>query len=418
MGGVSALRDTGQRVPTAAFAVVSAGIAAALHVGKMPPAIPSLQATLGIGLVDAGFLLSLVQLAGMTFGLVVGLAADSIGLRRSLLIGMSVIAVASAAGGWVGASAPAGLAVPLLLVLRGIEGFGFLLVAMPAPGLIRALSPAQAERKALGIWGAYMPFGIALALLIGPGWIAAVGWPGWWWLLSAVTAAVGVWVALVVPKDLHRAQSHEVRPLPWSRRLIETVSAGGPWMIALAFAVYSSQWMAVIGFLPAIYSKAGVPDGWNAVLTAIAASLNIVGNVMGGRLLQRGMAPDRLLRLGFITMACTSVLAFVQLGDALQLPPQLRYLAICVFSLGGGVVPATLFMLSVRLAPTPSTVSTTVGLMQQASSLGQFLSPPLVAWIAHRMGGWQWTWLVTLSCSLMGLMVAARLPSVDRRSTA
>ncbi len=84
----------------AAAAWSLAGVSAALHVGKLPPAVPVLQAALGIGLVEAGFLLSLVQLAGMTLGLVVGLAADALGLRRSMLAGLVVILAqrASAAG--------------------------------------------------------------------------------------------------------------------------------------------------------------------------------------------------------------------------------------------------------------------------------------------------------------------------------
>jgi sugar phosphate permease len=97
------------------------------------------------------------------------------------------------------------------------------------------------------------------------------------------------------------------------------------------------------------------------------------------------------------------------------LPPALRYLAICLFSLVGGFVPATLFMLGVRLAPRPSAVSTTVGLMQQASAFGQFVAPPVVAWLAHRVGGWQWTWVVTAAASLAGLALAARLSPTIRR---
>jgi cyanate permease len=191
-----------------------------------------------------------------------------------------------------------------------------------------------------------------------------------------------------------------------------TVGARAPWLVALTFAVYSSQWMAVIGFLPAIYAGAGVPAAWNAVLTALAAAMNIVGNIAGGRWLQRGVAPERLLQLGFLTMALGGVVAFAQAGqgaDALGLPPALRYIAVCAFSLGGGMVPATLFLLGVRLAPGPTTVSTTVGLMQQASSLGQFLAPPAVAWLAHRVGGWHWTWTATLACSLAGMAIARRL---------
>ena len=401
-------------VPVAALAVVAGGVAAALHIGKLPPAVPALQATLGIGWVQAGFLLSLVQVAGMTLGLGVGLAADSVGLRRSMLGGLALLSLASALGGGVGAwvDDPA-RAFAWLLALRALEGVGFLLAVMPGPGLIRAIAPAGADKAAIGLWGAYMPLGVALALLAGPWLIAGTGWPGWWWALAATSTAAAIWVLLAVPGDrARRGEGAAASVEGWSIRLRDTLSAGGPWTLALAFAVYASQWIAVIGFLPAIYVDAGIPDGWTAALTAFAAALNIIGNVVGGRLLQRGVAPVRLLRCGFVVMALGSVAAFVRIGApeaAWSLPPALRYLAICMFSLAGGMVPATLFMLSVRLAPSQATVSTTVGMMQQASSFGQFLAPPVVAWVAHRAGGWQWTWIVTLSCSLAGLALAARL---------
>ncbi|MDO9201470.1 MAG: MFS transporter, partial [Hydrogenophaga sp.] len=53
--------------------VVAVGVTCALHVGKLPVAIPVLRGSLGLTLLQAGFLLSLVQLAGMTLGLLVGL---------------------------------------------------------------------------------------------------------------------------------------------------------------------------------------------------------------------------------------------------------------------------------------------------------------------------------------------------------
>lgn len=404
------------RVPVAVFAVLLGGVSGALHLGKLPPAVPALQASLGIGLVEAGFLLSLVQVASMTLGLVAGLAADSIGLRRSMLTGLGVLTVASLLGGLVGQGAAGALggahAVEWLLVLRAIEGIGFLLAVMPGPGLIRALTPPGADKAALGLWGAYMPLGVALALLLGPALIAWGGWPDWWWALSLVSALAALWVWLAVPADRLRAAAPGSASTGWTSRLRATVGARAPWLVGLTFAVYSSQWMAVIGFLPAIYAGAGVPPAWNAVLTALAAAMNIVGNIAGGRWLQRGVAPQRLLQFGFLTMALGGVAAFAQLGqgaDALGLPPALRYIAVCAFSLGGGMVPATLFFLGVRLAPGPSTVSTTIGLMQQASSLGQFLAPPAVAWLAHRVGGWHWTWAATLACSLVGMAVARRL---------
>ncbi|MFT4267172.1 MAG: MFS transporter, partial [Xenophilus sp.] len=198
---------------------------------------------------------------------------------------------------------------------------------------------------------------------------------------------------------------------PWLERLAATLRAGGPWCVALAFGVYSAQWMSVIGFLPTVYAQAGLPALATALLTALAASLNMVGNIGAGRLLQAGWPPGRLLGLGFAVMALGSAAAFAQAGPALSdgLPPTARYLAVCLFSMGGGAVPATLFMLSMRVAPGPQTVSTTVGFMQQVSSLGQFAAPPAVAWLAHRAGGWQWTWVFTLGCSAVGGWLALRL---------
>lgn len=396
-------------VPAAAFAVMIAGVSAALHLGKLPPAVPALREALGIGLVEAGFLLSLVQVAGMTLGLVVGLMADTLGLRRSMLAGLVLITTAGAAGALV---QPGSHALAMLLALRALEGVGFLLAVMPGPGLIRALVPPAAEKAAMGLWGAYMPLGVALALLVGSPFIARFDWSGWWWLMSAISAAAATWVWLIVPADARRSVGTKGTAPAWRGRLSQTLGAPGPRLLGLAFAVYSAQWMAVIGFLPAIYADAGIAAGWTGVLSSVAAATNIVGNLAGGKLLQASVAPGRLLRWGYAVMLLGSLAAFAQWGhgaDAWALPAAVRYACVCLFSLGGGMVPATLFMLAVRLAPSSSTVSTTVGLMQQASSLGQFFAPPAVAWLAMRAGGWQWTWVATMACSLVGMLAALRL---------
>ena len=72
----------------------------------------------------------------------------------------------------------------------------------------------------------------------------------------------------------------------------------------------------------------------------------------------------------------------------------------------GGMIPATLFALAMRVAPGEDTVSTTVGWMQQCSALGQFAGPPIVARLAARAGGWHWTGAATGAASLAGLLLA------------
>jgi MFS family permease len=385
--------------------VIGAGVCAALHVGKLAPAIAPLQAALGLTLVQAGFLLSLVQLAGMTAGLAFGVVADGLGPRRSMVLGLLVLAAASAAGG-------AATGVAALMGLRALEGFGFLLVVLPAPGFVRALVAPGRASTFMGLWGAYMPLATALALLLGPLVIAAFGWRLWWWGLAALTVAMAAGLMRAVPASAAAAPS---ATSPWLSRLRRTLAAPGPWLVATTFAMYSGQWLAVIGFLPTIYTQAGVSLAATGVLTALAAAANMAGNIASGRLLQRGIAPRRLLVIGFVTMALAAAATF---AGSPGLPPALRFGAVLLFSGVGGLIPATLFALAVRVAPGPDTLSTTVGWVQQWSALGQFAGPPLVAFVASAAGGWQATWLATGACCGVGLVLAYALTRAGDSSSA
>ncbi|MFL6692365.1 MAG: CynX/NimT family MFS transporter [Ramlibacter sp.] len=383
----------------AAWLVVLGGVAAAIHVGKLPPALPVLRDALGLSLVQAGFLLSLVQLAGLALGLIVGLAADTVGLKRTMVLGLLLVGAASVAGAAATSPGP-------LLALRAVEGLGFLAAAMPAPGLIRRLVPPDRLNAMLGVWGAYMPFATAAALLCGPGWIAWAGWQAWWLLLGAFSLLLAAWLGTALPPDpIRRAAG----PNDWQGRVGQTLRAPGAWLVALAFGVYSAQWLAVIGFLPSIYVASGVAPATAAIATAIAAAVNMVGNLASGRLLQKGVASQSLLAIGSLAMGIGGFVAFTDwLGPGAG-AAAVRYAAVLAFSMVGGVIPGTLFSLAVRLAPGERTVSTTVGWMQQWSALGQFAGPPLVAWVATQAGGWQWSWLVTGSCAACGLLLATLL---------
>jgi MFS family permease len=376
-----------------ALVVVLAGISAALHIGKLPPALPVLQDALHISLLQAGFLLSLVQFAGMTLGLAFGAAADSLGARRTMLLGLAILSVASFAGG-------AAQSAAALMAWRALEGAGFLLTVLPAPGLIRRLVEPARLSALLGLWGAYMPFGTAAALLLGPGVIALTGWPGWWWLLACLSLLMAGVVFASVPADAGARGQSQAGAL---RRIARTLRARGVWLAALAFAVYSSQWLAVVGFLPTIYAQAGLSTAYAAVATALAAAVNMVGNIAAGRLLQRGVPAPVLMYTGYGAMLAGAIIAFSDWGTGGTAVAALRYAGVLLFSATGGLVPGTLFSLGVRVAPDETTVSTTVGWMQQLSAFGQFVGPPLAAWTAARAGGWHVIWWVTGALALVGM---------------
>ena len=163
----------------------------------------------------------------------------------------------------------------------------------------------------------------------------------------------------------------------------------------------------MIGFLPSLYAQSGLSSSRTGALTALAAFVNIGGSASAGLLLNRGIPARWLLRVGYLGMAIMTLFAFGQFTQGL---PVLRYAAVLSFSAMGGMIPGTLFMLAVSVASNERTVSTAVGWVQQLSSMGMFLMPPLLAQLAGRAGGgWHWTWLACALASLLGLLLATSL---------
>jgi cyanate permease len=179
--------------------------------------------------------------------------------------------------------------------------------------------------------------------------------------------------------------------------------------------MYSGQWLAVVGFLPTVYAEAGVQGSVAGALTALVAAANMAGNIASGWLLHRGVPPRRLLYTGYLTMGLSTLVAYGVVGG-LHAGPTLHLLCVVSFSAVGGLIPGTLFALAVRVAPSPYTVSTTVGWTQQLSALGQLCGPPLAAWVAVRMGNWHSTWWVTVGCSIAGLLLATPLARIAAHS--
>ena len=405
-------------MPPAAVVVLATGVGLALHVGKLPPAVPALTQDWGLTLVQAGFLLSLVQFAGMVAGLAIGVSADGIGLRRSMLTGLTILTSASVLGGFATSYA-------VLLALRALEGVGLLMAAVPAPGLLRRVVPGHQVTRVLGVWGAYIPFGTGLAFLIGP-WVIQHGtWALWWWLLAALTAAALVAVRVVVPPDPPRpavaAGVADTAPAAagvaatgaWAR-VRRTVGSVGPWMGALAFGVYAAQWMAVIGFLPTVYVQAGWTGAVGAVLTSVVPWVNVVGNVVAGILLHRGWRLAAVLGMGFAGQALGAFLAFATVTEG---APVARFAGAVIFSMVGGLVPGALFAAAPFFAPDERTISTTVGMVQQLSSTGQVIGPPVVAALASAAGGFHLTWVACLVCAATGAALSLVLDHRTRPHT-
>ncbi|MGI9492805.1 MAG: MFS transporter, partial [Geminicoccaceae bacterium] len=116
---------------------IGLGWLSAVAVGKMPPALPLLRADLGLGLVAAGWLTSLIGLTG-AFGAIAAGALSSRSRPVPILaaaLGCLALGALLGASGWVW----------LLFLGRLLQSAGFIVVIVTAPRLI-AGAVAQRHR--------------------------------------------------------------------------------------------------------------------------------------------------------------------------------------------------------------------------------------------------------------------------------
>ena len=372
-----------------------AGIVAAFQVGKVPPALVFLHAQFGIGAVTAGWILSIFAAIGSLTGIVFGQLADRLGARRTVVGGLACIALASALGALCSDVAP-------LLLTRVLEGFGFLSVAVGMPPLIAALTIPADRRIALGLWSAYMPLGIAAALVSAPWILAAGGWRSLWFLAAALAATAALAVAtLIHVTPEQKLQAHVLA------NVRTVLAARSPLAAGVAFGAYAAIYFALAGFMPTIIMATGASVATAASLSAFIAIVNGCGNILAG-VAARHYARFAILTTGFVVVAFGGTLFYL---TELPLPVRIAGVALGVFA--AGLVPGTITGSIVQLSPTPQLVGTTQGLAQQLSSVGQLVSPPLIALVGAERGGWPGA-AVVVGLAFVGLAAAFRLHAYER----
>jgi MFS family permease len=348
---------------------------AAFHVGKVPPALPSLRAETGASLSQGGWLLSLVNLTTALFGMIIALSADHWGQRRLVVLGTATCTLTSL----LGASLDH---IELLLVVRFFEGLGFITVAASIPALLLRLAAPDDGRRVMTWWALYMPAGAGAMMLLAALLLPYASWRIVWLVAGAASGIM--FVALVLRTAPHR----ELDAPPGERRnllgeTMEVVTSGGPLAIGLCFGVYACVWFVIVGFLPTLQTeRLGMNPSTAAVVTAIVTFVNVGGNLLSGTLLQRGVPRGAIIAGAGVSMAFCASAVFLD-----GVPDLLRLVLAGLYSMLIGVIPGALFTGIPVHAPRPQLVGATTGLLMQGSAIGSVLGPPFTAALVSS-GGW------------------------------
>lgn len=384
--------------------IILAGYLAAIHVGKLSAVIPILQQDLGLSFTQAGFSLSLVQGAGMLFALCIGALSEKVGLKRCLILALIILGLSSMAGLWI-------QHVAALYFFRFTEGIGFLTISLCAPAILKRISRAETLNFKMGLWSSYMGVGVSLAVFTIPMLLEYLSWQSIWAILGSLCLLIAVmikrylYIEAVTPVQPNRPQAGTENTSFW--QIIKVTLTHPPILcLAIIFACYTSQWITVTGFLPTLYVEHGIDLKVAGALVSMVVLANLGGTFGAGMLLQGGWKPKTLLSTGFIAMLCSSLLAFAASSWLLF---ELQLVSAVLFSLIGGMIPTTIFAITLRYAPRANAAAASVGLVLQVSACGQFFVPPLSAALVSTTQQWPHIATVTACLSILGILMTLLL---------
>jgi len=379
-----------------------AGIVAACHIGKLPPALPVIRAELDAGLMMAGWIASMISTAGFALGLVAGAIADKIGLFRVLIFGLLMLA----AGSFLGAFATSS---EVMLLARFIEGIGFTATTITG-GAIIARSTADKDRKwALGVWAAYMPLGFAGMMVFGALILDNFGWRVLWGLAGVLTI---FWIFIVLRttaiRHLDRTNA------PGGSSIIQNVrrclGQGGAVLVAGCFALYATQHIAMMSWLPTymqeVYHSSTLIA---AAVPAVVLCFNAGGNYLAAWAMGRGVPIWLLLAVGSGGMAVTEIGIFSG-----ALPDALRLGLAFIFGIAGGLIPASALAAAPVYTPSPALIGSLSSIMVMGSNTGQLFGPPALAAAREAAGSWDGTLWLLLSLAVAAMVFAILSRPMER----
>lgn len=382
--------------------VVAAGVVAAIQVGKVPPVLSAIRQELGISQVAAGWVASLFNGCGAVLGIMAGRVADWLGPRLVLAACVGLLGLGSLMGG----IAPT---AGFLFASRFIEGIGFVGLIVAAPALIVAVSRPSDRRLALGIWGIYMPLGMALAMAVTPVLLDHMNWRGVWLLnvalmLLYLVALLGSMRWYRWPDDMQRGRKRT------GFSLKSVLSSRGIWLLTVCFAIYAFQFFALMTWLPTILTEI---LGWSAVAAAYTSALvvfvNVFGNLIAAWLMRYGVKEWILIAIAFGVMAISAAGIF---GGYVS--DTWRVALAFVFSLTGGLLPAAVLAGVPARAKSPAQLLTANGVVVQGINCGSLAGPPVMAAAVGFLGGWQDVYWLMIICGVVGAVFAVGLKIPER----
>jgi len=380
--------------------LVLCGYLAGYNVGKVSAVLPVIRDDLELSLFLAGTVASSYSVAAMILAIAIGMFVSRIGALASVFAGLILTGLAGA----IGASANAYLQ---LILGRLAEGVGYILLAISILVLIAKITNEKSRPMAMGIWGTFIPGGVALSMLVAL--VMQNSWtnqwrPLWWFTCVLASVCLVLLVVFVLPalKATH-CSSSSATAVDHKPALHASVFERDPLLLAASFMLYSMFFVSLVTYLPTVLTETSDMQVKTATrLSAFVALFNILGNLLGGWFIGRKVRLKLVLIAALIGASLFSSVVFL---DEFHISIRVGCgLFACLF---GGMLPASVFASVATFVP-PKKAGLLLGVVLQALGTGQVIGPIAMAALVEHMGSWRWGAVYFVFLAIVSAVVLRR----------
>jgi DHA1 family inner membrane transport protein len=309
--------------------------------------------------VQLGLVVSIVGFVGLVLGTTAGLFVQRLGYRRVLVVALAAAAILSAAQSFLPP-------LPVLLMLRGVEGFSHLAIVVAAPVLIAQTAPIKYQGFAMTLWSTFFAVSFTLTAALGLPLVQTFGDGALFWAHSAYMAVFALLLAYALPKDA-AAEPAGLRSL--TRQHIEIYASPFVSAPALGFFFYALIYLALMTLLPPLFGDNQVMIATTFPLVGITVSLTV------GVWLMRHFAAIRIVQAGFALAVMATFALWLLWGHPSAI--------LATWGVGAalGLVQGASFAAIPQLNAQPGARARASGAVAQLGNLGTTAGTPLLAWL-------------------------------------
>lgn len=349
------------------MAVFCAGMGAAAQFGKISILFDDISMVYaGHGAVAMGWMVSIVGLVGLIFGVVAGVVIGPLGLRRAMVAALLIAALASVAQSVLPP-------YPVMMALRVVEGASHLAIVVAGPVLMARAATPGTLGLVMALWGSFFGLSFAGLAAIAPGVVARFG-------IGAVFQGHAVWMLgcaavlwLLLPADPPQASNARGGWLARHGRIYASPRIAAP---AMGFFCYTIAFVALLTLLPP-----EIPPAQRALVAFWMPLVAIIVSLTLGVVILRRLSAVQSVQLGYLLAAAAALALWAAWGQG-------PLMAVAALSLSGayGLVQGASFAAIAELNPAPENRTMAAGALAQLGNLGTVTGTPLLAFLLAEGG--------------------------------